>query len=152
MDPSITPILRAAFHASRPVIRRINIRPLHKCLKAAFYSIDRTPLPYGAEGKRLQIRTYSSARKNLERSILVHAKQYFSHPDIFDTQASQRLFFRPASMKTPSSAQVRTEVSVEQYHYAADMYLDNVQRVMEELQEEREDVDVEFSVCLLAGT
>ena len=36
--------------------------------------------------------------------------------------------------------------------YSADMYLDNVQRVMEELQEEREDVDVEFSVCLLAGT
>lgn len=40
----------------------------------------------------------------------------------------------------------RTEVPIETYHQIADDYLNDVQQAMEELQEEREDVDVEFSV------
>jgi hypothetical protein len=44
----------------------------------------------------------------------------------------------------------RTEVSKEDYDHLSDDYLDQVLQVMEDLQEERDDVDVEFSVSLLA--
>ena len=45
----------------------------------------------------------------------------------------------------------RTEISMETYHQHADHYLNDVQQVMEELQEEREDVDVEYSVRITAS-
>lgn len=45
----------------------------------------------------------------------------------------------------------RTEISVETYHQHADDYLNDVQQVIEELQEEREDVDVEYSVRIPAS-
>jgi len=42
-----------------------------------------------------------------------------------------------------------TEITDVQYHELSDKYMDNIISKLEELQEEREDVDVEFSVSLL---
>lgn len=39
-----------------------------------------------------------------------------------------------------------TEITVEEYHQASDAYMDTIVAKLEQLQEQREDVDVEFSV------
>jgi frataxin len=39
-----------------------------------------------------------------------------------------------------------TEVTMEEYHQASDAYMDTIVAKLEQLQEQREDVDVEFSV------
>jgi len=41
-----------------------------------------------------------------------------------------------------------TEVTIEEYHEAADEYIDRLVAILEELQEAREDVDVEYSVSV----
>jgi frataxin len=41
-----------------------------------------------------------------------------------------------------------TEITMEEYHQVSDAYMDNVMAKLEQLQEAREDVDVEFSVCI----
>lgn len=38
------------------------------------------------------------------------------------------------------------ELTNEQYHEVADLYIDNLVAKLEQIQEEREDVDVEYSV------
>ena len=145
-------IVRSAFHAARPAIRSIRFPLPANCPRATFCSIRLKPRLDGAEQKGLQVRTYSSAGENLGRSIMTRSGPHSSLSDIFDLRAPQQLSSRPTSTQTTSSARERTEISVEQYNRAADAYLDDVQHVMEELQEEREDVDVEFSVCLPTGT
>lgn len=57
---------------------------------------------------------------------------------------------KPPKTKGYEGVKDRTEISMETYHQLSDDCLNNVQQVMEELQEERADVDVEFSVCLPA--
>ncbi len=45
-----------------------------------------------------------------------------------------------------ASASQPTEISIEEYHQVSDAYMDTVVAKLEQLQEQREDVDVEFSV------
>lgn len=40
------------------------------------------------------------------------------------------------------------ELTIEEYHDTSDLYIDNLVAKLEELAEEREDVDVEYSVLL----
>lgn len=42
-----------------------------------------------------------------------------------------------------------TEITIEEYHQVSDAYMDNILAKLEQLQEAREDVDVEFSVCTI---
>lgn len=49
-----------------------------------------------------------------------------------------------AAYESPSAP---AEISVEEYHELADAYLDTLMEKLEALQEEREEVDVEYSVC-----
>jgi frataxin len=53
----------------------------------------------------------------------------------------------PKEAEQGASATAATDISLEQYHQVSDDYLDNILAKLEHLQEEREGVDVEFSVC-----
>jgi len=48
-----------------------------------------------------------------------------------------------------ATAAVPTEISIEEYHQVSDAYMDIVVAKLEQLQEQREDVDVEFSAGVL---
>ena len=152
MDSSIRHIVHTAFRTSRQATRSVRIPAPPRYHTATLRSIVLRPDGDGADQRGSQVQTYSSARKAIGKLAIVRAEPHYSHSNVFDTRAPQRLPSRPASTQTTSSVQERTKVSIEQYNRVADAYLDNVQHVMEELQEDREDVDVEFSVCLLAGT
>lgn len=50
------------------------------------------------------------------------------------------------SNTTDTSDAGPANISIEQYHQLSDEYMDSIVAKLEELQEEREDVDVEYSV------
>ena len=50
--------------------------------------------------------------------------------------------------QTTQPPQHPSPLSIEKFHTLADTYIDNLVLHLEQLQEEREDVDVEYSVCL----
>lgn len=53
----------------------------------------------------------------------------------------------PSPPQTAQSAQQPSILPIEKFHTLADTYIDNLVLHLEQLQEEREDVDVEYSVC-----
>jgi frataxin len=57
---------------------------------------------------------------------------------------------RPKEAEPQAVVTEPTDISIEQYHEVSDAYIDKMVAVLEELQEERDDVDVEYSVrtCL----
>lgn len=56
---------------------------------------------------------------------------------------------QPKEREELDGALTPTEVSIEAFHELSDIYLERIIAKFEELQEDREDVDVEYSVCLL---
>lgn len=52
----------------------------------------------------------------------------------------------PRAVEPESHATAPTEITIEEFHEAADTYIDQLVATLEELQEAREDVDVEYSV------
>lgn len=59
----------------------------------------------------------------------------------------------PAKTLEPEpKAQEPTELTIEEYHEAADTCIDRLVATFEELQEAREDVDVEYSVSFCSIT
>lgn len=53
---------------------------------------------------------------------------------------------KPSSPEPTSTSVEPMELTNEQYHEVADLYIDNLVAKLEQIQEEREDVDVEYSV------
>lgn len=51
-----------------------------------------------------------------------------------------------------TSAAAPTEITMDEYHLVSDAYMDTILARLEQLQESREDVDVEFSVCALCSS
>lgn len=49
--------------------------------------------------------------------------------------------------RTEPAANEPTPISIDEYHKLSDAYIDTLVAQLEEMQEEREDVDVEYSVC-----
>lgn len=54
---------------------------------------------------------------------------------------------QPKKDASPSVVRAATELTDDQYHKLADEYMDRLVTHLEELQDEREDIDVEYSVC-----
>lgn len=52
----------------------------------------------------------------------------------------------PRTVEPENTASAPTEITTEEFHEAADVYIDQLVATLEELQEAREDVDVEYSV------
>lgn len=50
-------------------------------------------------------------------------------------------------LATPQGSAAPAELTNEEYHQLSDEYMDAIEAKLEELQEEREDVDLEYSVC-----
>ena len=63
----------------------------------------------------------------------------------FQSSSSQPNLLTPNEPSTHVSAS--TPISTEKYHDRADTYIDSLVSQLEQLQEEREDVDCEYSVC-----
>lgn len=58
----------------------------------------------------------------------------------------------PHSTRREAEARIdeATEISLEEYHEVSNAYMDQLVSKLEQLQEARDDVDVEFSVCYVA--
>lgn len=57
---------------------------------------------------------------------------------------------QPVQLKeeaAPTVVRAATELTDDEYHKLADQYMDRLVTHLEELQDEREDIDVEYSVC-----
>lgn len=54
---------------------------------------------------------------------------------------------QPKEDAAPSVVRAATELTDDEYHKLADQYMDRLVTHLEELQDEREDIDVEYSVC-----
>jgi frataxin len=107
-------------------------------------------------------RSFMTARQ----SIAAHPQSAsLSHAFAAASMGSSRLFATtaqpPKGISTDSAnpqtkaadhaaaAPSATEISIGEYHQISDEYMDNILAKLEHLQEAREDVDVEFSVCAL---
>ncbi|MCJ1250656.1 Mitochondrial chaperone Frataxin [Trapelia coarctata] len=145
--------VRSSIRSVTKTCRRLQIRPQHRFYFAHFQC--------GRESKKP---TQAAVQK--QRSFLgCHGRL---HPSTVSNRLNTPLY-RPLSstiLRLPTSRYVstgpsapkatgyegakdRTEISIETYHQQADDYLNEVQQVVEEVQEEREDVDVEFSAGVL---
>jgi frataxin len=56
---------------------------------------------------------------------------------------------QPKESENAAATTTPTEISMEEYHHFSDQYMNNILSKLEQLQEAREDVDVEFSVCAI---
>lgn len=54
---------------------------------------------------------------------------------------------QPKEEAAPTVVRAATELTDDEYHKLADQYMDRLVTHLEELQDEREDIDVEYSVC-----
>lgn len=54
---------------------------------------------------------------------------------------------KPQEAEDHNSSVAPTDITIEEYHKISDKYMDKMVEELEALQEDREDVDVEFSVC-----
>jgi len=59
---------------------------------------------------------------------------------------------KPPGLEEQTKVTEPTEISIEEYHEISDAYLDNIVAKLEQLQEARDDVDVEFSAGVLTLT
>jgi frataxin len=107
----------------RQAIRIVSIRPAApKCLPR-------------------QARCYSSAPQIATRYFSNASRSYKGIlPDTAEPELKEREPLHVVSDPTP--------IEVDDYHERADHYLDEVVTRAEELAEEKQDVDVEYSVCL----
>jgi len=71
-----------------------------------------------------------------------------SYKGITPDSADPKPNFTPAAEHVAEAA----EISTERYHELSDAYIDNLVSVLEEIQEDREDVDVEYSAGVLTLT
>ncbi len=55
---------------------------------------------------------------------------------------------KPPGLEEEAKITEPTEITIEEYHELSDSYLDNIVAKLEQLQEARDDVDVEFSVSI----
>ena len=70
-----------------------------------------------------------------------------SHSPLELRNASTRLTLNYSTPSASTSSQ-KPAISTEQYHKLADTYINVLVGVLEEVQEKRQDVDCEYSVCL----
>lgn len=109
------------------------------CLFRAPSSIGRHPSPRRClDGSPRLLTTRPAAR----RSIRTQINSYF--PRTFSTSVIRT---HPAPPIAPHASEP-TPLSIDDYHNCADAYIDALVAELEELQEEREEVDVEYSVSL----
>lgn len=74
------------------------------------------------------------------RKVMIEFSGQQVHAQAFST-STRRLHASPAKPSAPEP------ISIDQYHRLADHYIDSLVSKLEELQEERRDVDCEYSVC-----
>jgi len=148
IEPTMTQSVRSSIHSVTKTCRKLHIR-----LQPRLYN---TNLQCGT-----QVAYPTPKTAQIQRGFLsCNGHVYASTPATLHIPVSSSLrrpAIRHASTGTSTAnlpkatgyegVNDRTEVSIETYHQLADDYLNDVQLAMEELQEEREDVDVEFSVC-----
>src|SRR5947209_7385171 len=53
----------------------------------------------------------------------------------------------PKDVETPNITKTAADITEDEYHMVADAYIDKLVTRLEQLQDEREEVDVEYSVC-----
>ena len=109
---------------------------------------------------RLSMRSYNLTNRttssvfNASRSTITYGTRHLSStpsfrivplPETSDPKPKER-----ESMDTASSTS-KVEVSEERNHQFSESYMNNLLEKLEALQEEREDVDVEYSVCYCCG-
>lgn len=90
---------------------------------------------------------HSTSRPNprlLHPTIPPHRLRNFSYPPIPSTH--RLLSTTTSPTPTPPPAKEPTPLSTTQYHALSDAHIDALLAVLEAMQEEREDVDVEYSV------
>lgn len=152
MEPIIIQSVRSSIHSVTKRCRKPHIRPLPRLytthLQRGRQVAD--PTQATAQNKRGFQAWNRHAHASTPATLLSAGSLSLRRPTVRHASTCTSAANLPKATGYEGVSD-RTEVSIETYHQLADDYLNDVQQAMEELQEEREDVDVEFSVRWPAG-
>lgn len=106
----------------------------------------------GLQAASLTRATASRTTLSSIRAMATPATRLFAVPRFLSTTASRTIAILEKDEKPKESTKTQAElkptnITEEQYHQLADEYLETILNKFEEIQDAREDVDVEFSVC-----
>ena len=142
--PTISPAVPKQMQSLLPRLRHFR-RPSDKVFQSTT-TIRHTPNP---------LPQYESAQKSsptTSNPYLASSKTPTPSPPWFyiSSRISRRRQLTTTAYRksTPAPVFTPTPISPDEYHKRSDAYIDTLVAQLEEMQEEREDIDVEYSVCL----
>jgi frataxin len=122
----------------------------------AAHSVTRQALrtSFRRSSLQTQSRTYSRLRPSIARDHLRTPSLYFTlpAPRLFQSSAQNAAVKLPDSGKSPEPEAheepptQKTEIAIEEYHLRADEFLEKLVSKLEQRQEAKGDIDVEYSV------
>lgn len=93
-----------------------------------------------------QTQIFSSPQFNLRLNSSILPKYHLSDSQPYSSSSTTPA---PAASHTSSSSDSGSELSIEEYHSLSNSYIDTLVAILEQLQEERADVDCEYSAGVL---
>lgn len=141
---------------SRPgqLVRKSTASPHSKAFNLLSIILPSSSIPLSRNCRRsfstchdqTQTQHLSSPQFNLRLNSSFLPRYHFSNSQPY---SSSSITPAPAASQASSSSSSDFELSIEEYHSLSDSYIDTLVTILEQLQEERADVDCEYSAGVL---